>query len=107
MRSFYFVKEATAPVVSGSYTKVRDDLEYNMLVNIKGTATAFQLAFYGLLDGEWKKLPLITLPDFEIATDVSDKDKRCQIEISPYWEVRCEIESISGGNLTVMGSIFS
>lgn len=107
MSNFYFFKEATAPSVSPSYAKTRNDLEKNMTINVKGTSDDFSFSIYGLLDGDWQKLPIITLPDFDIVTEATSKEKRYQVEIEPYWEIRCEIESLIGGNLTIMSSIYS
>lgn len=100
-----FYKNATAASTEDNMTPFINMTGDVMSVEVRGAAT-FTLKLQGRTDllngGVWEDLAAIKLSDFSVSTEIKQTGIY-EIGIEGLQEIRANITSISGGDLTVLG----
>jgi len=104
IRAFPFFKDAT---VAGESDKWLNTMCSAGSIEIKGTATSFSLEIQGAVDDEdpnnieWATLCVINANDLSTVNNITSKGIY-SVDVSGK-SIRVKINSISGGNLTIVG----
>lgn len=97
-----FHNEAT---VADNGLELTVDNYKNLRISASGTATAFELAFKGVLGSVTTSLPAINSVTYDLTTGTITKDTNYEIDIEGYDSIYLDLVSISGGNITVVGTV--
>jgi hypothetical protein len=70
---------------------------------VTGTATSFEMNFEGKLDETWSKVMGVRLDNLSLSDKADTKEKIYQVDLTGIEKFRCNLTSVTGGNVTVYG----
>ncbi len=97
---------ASTSAGNGNVFKIRGDFQ-TINIEITGTATSSTVKFEGRShdNGNWYSISGINISTLTIASQTTGKKELWQFDLTGLIEFRTKIDSIAGGNLSIIGRV--
>lgn len=103
---FTFFRESSSSDVSNNFMNINKGSA--LTLEVSGDATAFSLSIQGIVeDGnneDWTNLATINMTNFEVSDEIAKKGIY-SIGCDGIVRMRANLESVIGGNVTVVGKL--
>ena len=98
-----FINNESSATISEVFDNYKGD---SITLQASGTASAFSAKLQGKADinADWVDVALINLKDLTVSSDVTTTDIY-QGALTGLTQVRVNLESVSGGNVTIFGRV--
>ena len=98
----YFFKDVSTPEISSPINNVKSNL---LILEVSGDATSFSVSVLGSIDLQnenYTQLNILNMSDYSLNSNINSIGIY-EVDISAIQNVKLQINSISGGNISVLG----